>query len=158
MVVAVPNTEKENSGPHQSPQLGWTHQGWIRGTPQVRLVALLPVHANYPCILRPPPSEPTKPNGDPHNPSSTNQCLATRRPNPQNRLDRCHRVCPRKPLDNSCPTQPCNFHLTRWWSQMYYFTIALWFSIYVGETNMSYMCGQWMFTKAVVVDMMRHHV
>ena len=77
---------------------------------------------------------------------------------PQNRLDRCHRVHPWKPRDNSCPTQPCNSHLTRLWSQMYYFTIALWFSIYVGETNMSYMCGQWMFTKAVVVDKVRHHI
>ena len=38
------------------------------------------------------------------------------------------------------------------------FTIALWFLIYVGETNMSYMCGQWMFIQAVVVDIMRHHV
>ena len=103
------------------------------------------------------PSEPTKPNGDPHNPLSTNQCLATRCPRPQNRLDRCHRVRPRKPRDNSCPTQPCNSHLTQWWSQMYYFTIALWFWIYVGETNMRYMCGQQMFIKAVVVDMMRHH-
>ena len=27
------------------------------------LVALLPVHANYPCILRPPLSEPSTPNG-----------------------------------------------------------------------------------------------
>ena len=25
---------------------------------------------------------------------------------------------------------------------MQYFTIALWFSIYVGETSVSYMCGQ----------------
>ena len=25
---------------------------------------------------------------------------------------------------------------------MQYFTIALWFSIHVGETNVSYMCGQ----------------
>ena len=48
-------------------------------------------------------------------------------------------------------------HLTRFWSQMY-FTIALWFLIYVGEINMSYMCGQWMFIQAVAVDMMRHHV
>ena len=40
---------------------------------------------------------------------------------------------------------------------MFYFTIALWFSIYVGKTNMSYMCGQWMFIKAVVVDKVRHH-
>ena len=32
-----------------------------------------PVHANYPCILGPPTSEPNTPNGDPHNPSSNTQ-------------------------------------------------------------------------------------
>ena len=51
MDVAVPDTEKENTAPLQSPQLRRAHQGLIRGTPQVSLVALLPVHANYPCIL-----------------------------------------------------------------------------------------------------------
>ena len=83
MDVAVLDTEKENTVPLQSPQLGQAHQGWIRGTPQVSLVALLPVRANYPCILRPPPSEPNPLNGNPHNPSSNNQCLATKRPYPQ---------------------------------------------------------------------------
>ena len=56
---------------------------------------------------------------------------------------------PRQQLSH--PTM--QLHLTRFWSQMY-FTIALWFLIYVGETNMSYMCGQWMFIQAVVIDMM----
>ena len=37
MVVAVLDTEKENNGPHQSPQLGRAHQGRIRGTPQVSM-------------------------------------------------------------------------------------------------------------------------
>ena len=32
------------------------------------LVALLPVHANYPCILRPLPSEPNPPKGKPPQP------------------------------------------------------------------------------------------
>ena len=32
------------------------------------LVALLPVHANYPCILQPPPSKPNPPNGKPPQP------------------------------------------------------------------------------------------
>ena len=31
--VAVSDTEKENTVPLQSPQLGQAHQGWIRGTP-----------------------------------------------------------------------------------------------------------------------------
>ena len=39
-----------------------------------------------------------------------------------------------------------------------FYNSTLFFLIYVGETNMSYMCGQWMFIQAVVVDMMRHHV
>ena len=32
------------------------------------LVTLLPVHADYPCILQPPPSEPNPPNGKPPQP------------------------------------------------------------------------------------------
>ena len=32
------------------------------------LVALLPVHADYPCILRPPPSKPNPPNSKPPQP------------------------------------------------------------------------------------------
>ena len=126
MVVAVLDTERENNGPLQSPQLGRAHQGWIWGTPQVGLVALLPVHANYPCILRPPPSEPTKLNSSHPQPIVPPPMPSHKTSHPQNRLDRCHRVCPRKPRDNSCSTQPCNSHLTRFWSQMY-FTIALWF-------------------------------
>ena len=39
-----------------------------------------------------------------------------------------------------------------------FYNSTLVFLIYVGETNMSYMCGQWMFIQAVAVDMMRHHV
>ena len=61
---------------------------------------------------------------------------------------------PRQQLSHPTMQLPPNMIMV----PMYYFTIALWFSIYVGETNMSYMCGQWMFIKAAVVDMMRHHV
>ena len=39
-----------------------------------------------------------------------------------------------------------------------FYNSTLVFLIYVGEINMSYMCGQWMFIQAVVIDMMRHHV
>ena len=35
-----------------------------------------------------------------------------------------------------------------------HFTIALWFSIYVGETNMSYMCGQSIAIGTVMVNIM----
>ena len=45
-------------------------------------LSLLPVHANYPCNLRPPPSEPNTPNGNSHNPSSTTQHLTTQCPTP----------------------------------------------------------------------------
>ena len=69
MDVAIPDTEKENTEPLQSPQPGQAHQGWIRGTPQMCWVALHPVHANYPCILQPSPSEPNTLNGKPPQPS-----------------------------------------------------------------------------------------
>ena len=82
MDVAVLDTEKENTDPLQSPQPCRAHQGWIQGTPQMCWVALHPVHANYPCILQPQPSEPNTPNSDPHNPSSDNQHLATKHPTP----------------------------------------------------------------------------
>ena len=39
-----------------------------------------------------------------------------------------------------------------------HFTIALWFLVYVGETNMSYMCGQLMCIETVVVAKIRHHI
>ena len=39
-----------------------------------------------------------------------------------------------------------------------FYNSTLVFLIYVGETNMSYMCGQWMFIQAVVIDIMRHHI
>ena len=50
---------------------------------------------------------------------------------PQNRLDRCHRVRPRKPHDNSCPTQPCNSHLTRFRSQIYFYNSTLVFNLWL---------------------------
>ena len=68
MDVAILDTEKEITVPLQSPQLGRAHQGWIRGTPQMSLVALLPMHTNYPCILQPLPSKPNPLNGKPPQP------------------------------------------------------------------------------------------
>ena len=107
------------------------------------LVALLPVHANYPCILRPPASEPTTPNGDPHNLSSTNQCLATKTFQPPNvgKTDATGSAR-QSPVTTVVSPKPCKLPPNTMMVPMQYFTIALWFSIYVGETNVSYMCGQ----------------
>ena len=78
------------------------------------LVALLPVHANYPCILRPLPSEPNPPNGKPPQP-------IVKQPTPNHKMSLPPNVDQAdatgstrgSPATNSCPTQPCNSHLTQ---------------------------------------------
>ena len=116
------------------------------------LVALLLVHANYPCILRPPPSEPNPPNGNPLNPSSNTQCLATKRPYPQTWIKLMPQglptEAPRQQLSHPTMQLPHNTMMV----PKQHFTIALWFLVYIGETNMSYMYGQLMCIGTVVVD------
>ena len=50
--------------------------------PRCALVTLLPVHANYPWSSNLRPLNQLTQNGDPHNPSSNNQHLATNVPSP----------------------------------------------------------------------------
>ena len=53
-----------------------------KAPPRCVWLLYIPVHANYPCILRPLPSEPTTPMVYPHNLSSNNHNLATKHPTP----------------------------------------------------------------------------
>ena len=68
----------------------------------------LPVHANYPCILWPPPSEPDTPNGDPTTHCQTPNTLPHDFPPSVCELGHCHRVCLWKPRNTNFPSNQYN--------------------------------------------------
>ena len=120
--------------------------------PQMSLVALLPVHANYPCILRPSPFKPNPLNGNPSNPSSNNQHLTTKHPYPKKYIRLMPQGPPAEAPQQQLSHPTMQLPLNTMMVPKQHFTIALWFLNYIRETNMSYMCGQCKDIRSMMVD------